>query len=121
MNWLETWDAQIDWFAAYGADPAYSWAAFFPSLLKELRDSPAAVGLYVHRNGTSLVISRFAPEKEARIWEGVVVRPLPSGRLEARAYAAGGATLRFQSFDRALVGTSFAPWLRFAAGEHRFS
>ncbi len=117
MDWLESWNQQVEWFTNYGADPAYRWAAFFPSLLIHLRDSGAARGLYAHRWATSLMVSRFALQDEAGVWEHVSLLPLPGERLEARAVATGGATLKVDVLPVPVPAEALRPLLEFAAGE----
>jgi len=117
MSWTASWADCADWFDAYAADGAYSWARFFPGLLRRLCARESGRGLYAHRWATTVVVSRFGVHPDWAVGPKVELLALPGPRLEVTAFAAYGRRLECITLPVPVDLDKLDEWFRYVAGE----
>lgn len=113
----DSWNEAISWFERYAADPAYSWAVFFPDLLRGLRARKSAAGLYAHRWATTLVVSRFGADPDWQLGPKLELLVLPRGRLEVSVFESYSRLKQRVTLHDPVDVQALDAFVRFAAGD----
>ncbi len=117
MTSIDSWAECATWFDAFAADEAYSWASFFPTLLRELPLRQFGAGLYAHRWATTVVVSRFGVHPDWADGPKIELLALPGHRLEVKVYEPYNQKVNENIWHVPFDVAEFDLLLRFVAGE----
>ncbi len=117
MTSTDSWAECATWFDAFAADEAYSWASFFPTLLRQLPVRPSGAGLYAHRWATTVVVSRFGVHPDWADGPKIELLALPGQRLEVKVYEAYNQKLDEMIWNHPFELAKLDALMRFVAGD----
>lgn len=117
MTASESWEECVAWFEQYAADRAYSWASFFPEVLRRLAARRTATGLYAHRWATTLVVSRYGAHPDWQVGPKIELQVLPGGRIEVSTFDSCSELKRRFTLREPVDLQALDDAMRFAAGE----